>query len=54
VPLTKPLESVTASEWLAALDTKGTLDLITQFDLCQTTAVIQIEVDKITPPFTRF
>lgn len=39
---------------LAALDTKGTLNLITQFDLCKTTAVIQIEVDTITPPYTHF
>ena len=47
VPQIKPHELNDAKNRLAALDTKETLDLITQVDLGETKAIIQIDVEKV-------
>jgi hypothetical protein len=46
-PQIKPHELNDAKDRLAALDTKGTLDLITRVDLSETKASIQLDVEKV-------
>jgi hypothetical protein len=46
-PQIKPRELNDAKNRLAALDTKQTLDLIARVDLSETTASIQIDVEKV-------
>ena len=46
-PQIKPHELNDAKDRLAALDIKGTLDLITRVDLIETKASIQLDVEKI-------
>jgi Recombinase. len=46
-PQMKPHELNEANDRLAALDIKGTLDLIKQVDLCETTARIELDIDKV-------
>jgi hypothetical protein len=46
-PQIKPHELNNAKERFAKLDTKETLDLITRVDLTETTASIQLDVDKV-------
>ena len=46
-PQMKPHELNDAKDRLAALDIKGTLDLITRVDLIETKASIQLDVEKI-------
>ena len=43
----KPHELSDAMDRLAAVDTKGTLDLITRVDLSENTASIQLDVEKV-------
>jgi hypothetical protein len=43
----KPHELSDATDRLAAVDTKGTLDLITRVDLSENTASIQLDVEKV-------
>ncbi|XAT58013.1 recombinase family protein [Rhodobacteraceae bacterium IMCC1335] len=46
-PQIKPHALVGAKERLEQLDIKGTLDLITRVDLCETKASIQLDVEKV-------
>ena len=46
-PQIKPHELNDAKDRLAALDIKGTLDLITRVDLIETKASIQLDVEKV-------
>ena len=46
-PQIKPHELNDAKDRLAALDIKGTLDLITRVDLIKTKASIQVDVEKV-------
>ena len=46
-PQIKPHELNDAKDMLAAVDTKGTLNLITRVDLGETKASIQLDVDKV-------
>ena len=46
-PQIKPHELNDAKDRLAALDIKGTLDLITRVDLSETKASIQLDVEKV-------
>ena len=47
VPQIKPHNLVEVQERLAALDIKSILDLIKRFDLCETKASIQLDVEKV-------
>ncbi|MDC0520943.1 hypothetical protein OAN71_00675 [bacterium] len=46
-PQIKPHALVEAQKRLAKLDTKAILDLIKQVDLCETTARIELDIDKV-------
>ena len=46
-PQIKPHALVRAKERLEQLDTKAMLDLITRVDLCETTARIKLDIDKV-------
>ena len=46
-PQIKPHALVEAKERLEKLDTKAILDLIKQVDLCETTARIELDIDKV-------
>jgi hypothetical protein len=46
-PQIKPHTLVEAKKRLEQLDVKGTLDLIKRVDLCETTARIELDIDKV-------
>ena len=46
-PQMKPHALVEAKNRLEQLDTKAMLDLIKQVDLCETTARIELDIDKV-------